>query len=78
MPWGRPKRFDQLIETTGDSHDSQVAQDGDVEISVWPTAFDDSIRFDYIQPWRWVAKKGSCDIWPADLNAGWWYNWNIS
>ncbi len=55
-----------------------VAQDGDVEISVLPTAFDDSIRFVYIQPWRWTAKKGSCDIWPADLNAGWWYNWNIS
>jgi hypothetical protein len=55
-----------------------VAQDGDVEISVLPTAFDDSVRFVYIQPWRWVAKKGSCDIWPADLNAGWWYNWNIS
>ncbi|MGC3961174.1 MAG: glycosyl hydrolase [Verrucomicrobiota bacterium] len=55
-----------------------VAQDGDVEISVLPTAFDNSIRFIYVQPWRWVAKKGSCDIWPADLNAGWWYNWNIS
>jgi hypothetical protein len=55
-----------------------VAQDGDVEVSVLPTTFDDSIRFVYIQPWRWVAKKGSCDIWPADLNAGWWYNWNIS
>jgi len=55
-----------------------VAQDGDVEVSVLPGAFENSVRFVYIQPWRWVAKKGSCDIWPADLKATWWYNWNIS
>jgi len=55
-----------------------VAQDGDMDVSVLPGAFDDSIRFVYVQPWRWVAKKGSCDVWPGDLDASWWYNWNIS
>ncbi len=55
-----------------------VAQDGDVEISVLPTGLDNKVRFVYVAPWRWVAKKGSCDIWPGDLNASWWYNWNIS
>ncbi len=55
-----------------------VAQDGDLEVSVLPGELDDNVRFVYVQPWRWVAKKGSCDIWPADVNATWWYNWNIS
>jgi hypothetical protein len=55
-----------------------VAQDGDLEVSVLPGKLGNGVRFVYVQPWRWAAKKGSCDIWPADLNAAWWYNWNIS
>ena len=61
---------------TGPSR-NYVAQDGDMEVSVLPGAFDDSVRFVYLQPWRWVAKKGSCDVSPGSLNAAWWYNWNI-
>ena len=55
-----------------------VAQDGDVEVSLLPANLDHSVRFVYVMPWRWTAKKGSCDIAPADVNATWWYNWNIS
>lgn len=69
--------FAQSESGTGGSK-NYVAQDGDMEISVLPDNLDNKIRFVYVQPWRWVAKKGSCDIGPTDLNAGWWYNWNIS
>jgi autotransporter-associated beta strand protein len=55
-----------------------VAQDGDVEISVLPAALDNNVRFVYVLPWRWESKKGSCDVAPANLDATWWYNWNIS
>jgi hypothetical protein len=55
-----------------------VAQDGDVEVSVLPANFDNSVRFVYVQPWRWVAKKGSCDVSPTDVQATWWYNWNLN
>jgi autotransporter-associated beta strand protein len=55
-----------------------VAQDGDMEISVLPANFDNTVRFVYVVPWRWVDKKGSCDASPTDLKAGWWYNWNLN
>ena len=55
-----------------------VAQDGDMDVSVLPGNLDNRVRFVYILPWRWVGKKGSCDRWPGDLQATWWYNWNIS
>lgn len=55
-----------------------VAQDCDMEVSLLPANFDNSIRFVYIVPWRWVDKKGSCDASPTDLKAGWWYNWNLN
>ena len=55
-----------------------TAQDGDLEIGVLPTALDRQVRFIYVTPWHWVSKKGSCDIAPAELNAQWHYNWNIS
>ena len=35
-----------------------VAQDADMEVSVLPAEFDNSIRFVYVMPWRWVSKKG--------------------
>ncbi len=55
-----------------------VAQDGDLEISRLPAALDNTIRFVRVFPWRWVSKKGSCDVSPADLQANWHYNWDIS
>lgn len=54
-----------------------VAQDGDLEIGVLPATLDKQVQFIYVTPWRWLAKKGSCDIAPGELNATWWYNWNI-
>jgi len=55
-----------------------VAQDGDLEVSLLPTALDGTISFVRIFPWRWISKKGSCDVDPVALNARWHYNWNIS
>jgi autotransporter-associated beta strand protein len=55
-----------------------VAADGDMEVSVLPANFDNTVRFVYVVPWRWVDKKGSCDASATDLKAGWWYNWNIN
>jgi hypothetical protein len=54
-----------------------IAQDGDLEIGRLPAGLDDSIRFVRVFPWRWVGKKGSCDVWPTDLKADWHYNWSI-
>ena len=55
-----------------------VAQDGDLEVGVLPDGLDQQVRFIYVTPWRWTTKKGSCDIWPSDVTASWWYNWNIN
>jgi autotransporter-associated beta strand protein len=55
-----------------------VAHDGDMEISLLPAEFDNSIRFVYVVPWRWTSKKGIAGN-PGNslLNLQWWYNWNI-
>ncbi len=54
-----------------------VAQDGEIEVSVLPAELNDSVSFVRVFPWRWVSKKGSCDINPTALNSSWFYNWNI-
>jgi autotransporter-associated beta strand protein len=54
-----------------------VAQDGDIEVSVLPAALDDSVSFIRVFPWRWITKKGSCDVDPTALKARWHYDWNI-
>ncbi|HET6407945.1 MAG TPA: LamG-like jellyroll fold domain-containing protein, partial [Chthoniobacteraceae bacterium] len=55
-----------------------VAQDGDLDVSALPASLENKIRFIRIFPWRWVSKKGSCDVDPVALKANWHYNWNIS
>jgi autotransporter-associated beta strand protein len=55
-----------------------VAQDNDLEVSLLPGNLDNRARFVYVTPWRWVSKKGSCDASPTDLQASWWYNWNLN
>jgi autotransporter-associated beta strand protein len=54
-----------------------VAQDGDLEISVLPADFDNSVRFVYVLPWRWAGKKGIAGNIESGLNVQWKYNWNI-
>jgi len=54
-----------------------VAQDGDLEISLLPAAFDNSVRFVYVLPWRWVSKKGIAGNIASGLNVQWFYNWNL-
>jgi hypothetical protein len=55
-----------------------VASDGDLRIGALPIGLNNRVRFVRIYPWRWVAKKGSCDIAPAELDAQWFYNWNLT
>lgn len=53
-----------------------IAQDGDLEVSLLPTAYDNAVQFVRVFPWRWVAKKGASDYSPTPLEASWFYNWN--
>ncbi|RYD68344.1 MAG: hypothetical protein EOP83_00970 [Verrucomicrobiaceae bacterium] len=55
-----------------------VAQDSDLEVSYMPTGMDGTVSFVRVYPWRWVSKKGTCDIDPVAMNAKWHYNWNNS
>jgi hypothetical protein len=55
-----------------------VAADGDLEVGVLPGDLNDSVSFVRVFPWRWVSKKGSCDVDPVALKANWNYNWSIS
>jgi autotransporter-associated beta strand protein len=54
-----------------------VAQDGDLEVSVLPADFDNSVRFVYVLPWRWTSKKGIAGNLENGLNVQWKYNWNL-
>lgn len=53
-----------------------VAQDADLDIGRLPATLDNKIRYIRVLPWRWVSKKGSCDVGPTTLNASWHYNWD--
>ncbi len=55
-----------------------VASDGDLEIGALPNGLNNQVSLIRIFPWRWTAKKGACDVTPSDLDAKWYYNWNIS
>ncbi|MCW1925801.1 glycosyl hydrolase [Luteolibacter arcticus] len=55
-----------------------VAQDSDLEVSFMPAGLDGTVSFVRVYPWRWVSKKGSCDVDPVALNAKWHYNWSNS
>ncbi len=54
-----------------------IAQDADLEVPVLPSGIDADISFIRISPWRWVTKKGTCDVDADALDATWRYNWNI-
>lgn len=62
---------------TGESI-NYVAADGDLRIGALPDALNNHVYFIRVYPWHWVAKKGSCDISPAELNAQWFYNWSLT
>jgi autotransporter-associated beta strand protein len=54
-----------------------IAQDGDLEVSLLPSDFDNSVRFVYVTPWRWTSKKGIAGNIEGPLNVQWKYNWNL-
>lgn len=53
-----------------------VAQDADLEVARLPAELDNAIRYVRVLPWRWVSKKGSCDVSADTLSSSWFYNWN--
>ncbi len=53
-----------------------IAQDHDLNIGNLPASLDNAIRYVRVFPWRWVSKKGSCDVSPDTLDCAWHYNWN--
>ncbi len=54
-----------------------VAQDHDVVVNSLPKGLDEGLVFVRVFPWRWVSKKGIAGgIW-KEINAAWFYNWNI-
>jgi autotransporter-associated beta strand protein len=56
-----------------------IAQDGDLEVGVMPATLDRQVQFIYVTPWRWMPKKGVAgDPGISQLNATWWWNWNIN
>lgn len=69
--------FAENEDGTGAS-ECYVAQDHDLEVPALPAELDNCIKFVRIFPWRWVSKKGSCDVGPETLNAKWHYNWSLS
>lgn len=74
---GYTATFAENADGTGYSK-NYIAQDCDLEIGVLPVKLNNRIHFVRVFPWRWVSKKGCCDIDPVALNAAWHYNWNIS
>ena len=74
---GYTATFAQNPDGSGRSR-NYVAADGDLEIGAVPDWMDDKVYFIRVFPWRWVGKKGSCDIAPDKLDADWHYNWSIS
>ena len=55
-----------------------VAADGDLMIGALPPELSNHAAFIRVYPWHWVAKKGSSDIAPSQLDAQWYYNWNVT
>jgi autotransporter-associated beta strand protein len=53
-----------------------IAQDHDVNIGNLPGNLNDAVQYVRVFPWRWVSKKGSCDVAADTLDAAWFYNWN--
>ncbi len=65
-------------EANGTGHSrNYVAADGDLEITLLPTALDNAVSFVRIFPWVWTVKKGVAGNIANDVNAWWFYNWNI-
>lgn len=54
-----------------------VAADSDLEVTLLPTGLDNAVSFVRIFPWVWTVKKGVAGNIAADVNANWYYNWNI-
>ena len=68
----RPKRRMKMVRGAAAIMWRQM---GDLVIGAVPEWMNDQVSFVRIFPWRWVTKKGSCDVEPDALDATWHYNW---
>lgn len=54
-----------------------IASEKDLEVEALPAALQGNVSFIRVVPWNWVTKKGTGFSFP-DLDAGWFYNWNLN
>ena len=65
-------------EANGTGHSrNYVASEGDLEITLLPAALDNAASFVRVFPWVWTVKKGVAGNIANDVDARWFYNWNI-
>ncbi|RXK61634.1 T9SS type A sorting domain-containing protein [Lacibacter luteus] len=53
-----------------------IASETDLTVNTLDVALQGNVSFIRVVPWNWVAKKGTGFYY--DLNAGWYYNWNLN
>ncbi|MDF2159015.1 glycosyl hydrolase [Algoriphagus sp. CAU 1675] len=54
-----------------------IASEKDLEVDALPAALQGNVSFIRVVPWNWVTKKGTGFSFP-ELDAGWFYNWNLT
>jgi trimeric autotransporter adhesin len=53
-----------------------IAPEADLVVNELDLALQGNVSFMRVVPWNWVTKKGTGFYY--DLNAGWYYNWNLN
>lgn len=53
-----------------------IASESDLTVNTLDVALQGNVSFIRVVPWNWVTKKGTGFYY--DLNAGWYYNWNLN
>jgi hypothetical protein len=53
-----------------------IASESDLTVNALDAALQGNVSFIRVVPWNWVTKKGTGFYF--DLNAGWYYNWNLN
>ncbi|WP_332912903.1 glycosyl hydrolase [Algoriphagus boritolerans] len=53
-----------------------IASEEDLKVENLPAAMQGNVSFLRVVPWNWVTKKGTGGFFD-ELNAGWYYNWNL-
>lgn len=54
-----------------------IANDSDLVVNMLPPGLDTMVSFIRVFKWDWVSKKGKAGWDPGQINATWYYDWNI-